>query len=194
MPFRVITPATDEPLTVDDARLHIRLGDDETAEDALIQRGITTAREVAEGYSGRILVSQELEAAFDSFPGCWEVLVLPFAPVTSVVSIKYTDTAGTEQTLDPATYALSPYGSAREVYLKTGKAWPMTARERDAVRVRVIAGYAEDQAPSAAISAMLLIIAHLFENRQENVVDSRAAAIQLPLGAQALLDTIKVYG
>lgn len=194
MDFKVITAAEDEPVSLEEARLHLRRGDDETSEDSKIQTLIGTAREVAEHYCQRSLVAQTLEMPLNCFPHWREPILLAHPPVTSIVSIKYTDTMGVEQTLDPAFYVLSTYGESREVSLAYGHWWPITQSIRNAVRVQYLTGYTVDTVPRAAKSAILLILAHLFENPQEVVVDTRAAAIQIPMGAERLLDTIKVYG
>lgn len=39
------------------------------------------------------------------------------------------------------------------------------------------------------VAALLLIVGHLYRNRQEIVAESGAVAIQLPLGAQRILET-----
>jgi uncharacterized phiE125 gp8 family phage protein len=113
-------------------------------------------------------------------------------PVSSIVSIKYTDTAGVEQTLAADQYALSLYGDSRLITPAYGATWPSTQAVADAVKVRYVTGYAN--CPKAAKAALLLIVANLYEHRGEAIVDSRIAAAQVPLGALVLLSTIKRRG
>jgi uncharacterized phiE125 gp8 family phage protein len=188
MHYRVTAPSGAEPITLDQAKAHLRvLGTDE---DALITALIPTAREFAEHYTGRALAAQTIEAALDGFP-CDETpaIELPLCPAASVTSIKYTDAAGVEQTLTTSKYALSPYGLARNVAPTLGNYWPTAAAVADAVRIMAVVGY--DEAPKAALQAMLLLIGHLYENRQDAAV---LAPQEIPTGARALLDTIKVWG
>lgn len=204
MSFRVVTPVAVEPVTLADARLHLRVGSDDTTEDSLILVWITVAREYAEAYTRRALATQTLELALDRFPGsppalpAWtwspedSAFVLDKPPVSSISSIKYTDPQGVEQTLDPSKYALSPYGTGSMVYPTYGNPWPATQATRNAVRVQYVAGYSAP--PQAVKAAILLIVGHLYENRQDVYVDGRVAIASVPNGADALLDTVKLYG
>jgi uncharacterized phiE125 gp8 family phage protein len=179
--YRVVTPADDEPISLAEAKVHLRLGDG-TDEDALILDLISTAREMAEHYTGRALAPQTLEMALPAFPRCASAIELDMPPVTSVVSVKYTDTVGVEQTLDPK-YRLSAFGTQRNVMPTFGNSWPSTGCDPEAVRIQYVAGYVA--CPDAARSAMLLTIGALYEDRE---------TAELPAGAEGLLDTIKVYG
>lgn len=193
MPHRVITPpAVIEPITTDDARLHLRLGDDEIGNDALIAASITAAREYAEHYTGRSLAAKTLEMALDAFPSWGGEIELDMPPVTEVTSIKYDDTAGVEQTLSPSAWRFSDYGEApRRVTPAYGTCWPSTRCQRNAVRILYTVGAS---CPQVAKNAILLIVGHLFENRQEVLAGTGLSATQVPMGAMALLDTVKVWG
>jgi uncharacterized phiE125 gp8 family phage protein len=149
---------------------------------------ITAAREFAEHYTGRALAPQTLETALDDFPD-EDGFELPRPPVTSVTSIKYTDEAGVEQTLATTKYALSTWGESRSVALTYGNSWPTTQSIPDAVRVVSVNGYTTT--PKAAKQAILLILKHLYDHRAAAMRD---VLEEIPLGARALLDTIKIWG
>lgn len=194
MTYKIVTDATSEPVTLEEARLQCNLlPDDSTEWDGHLVDWIKTAREYAEHYSGRSLVARTLEMALDAFPQCAGPIELDMPPVTSVTSVKYDDTAGVEQTLSTAAWRFSAYGQApRRITCAYGYYWPATRCQSDAVRIRYVVGAS---CPKAAKSAMLLMIGHLYENRQEVLAgDGRYAIVQLTLGAAALLDTVKVYG
>lgn len=182
---KVITDAIAEPLLLADVKLHLRA--DTTDDDALITALIPTAREFAEHYTGRSLVVRTLEMALHGFPE--DHIDLDAPPVSSVVSIKYTDMAGIEQTVPDTDYTLSLYGDSCRVSRAYLKQWPVTQDIADAVRIRYVAGYAT--LPDAARSAMLLLIGHLYQNRQSV---SAAKLVEVPMGAIALLNTIKAWG
>lgn len=184
--YQVITPATAELVTLDQAKSHLRVDTD--AEDALITSLITVAREFAEHYTGKSLVPVTLEMTLPRFPPYPECIALDAPPVTSVTSIKYTDTAGVEQTVDSANYALSPYGDSRQIQPAYQFYWPVTQCIEDAVRIRYVAGYVD--APGAVVSAILLLVGHLYENRQ---TVSALKLAEIPLGALALLNIVKVW-
>lgn len=188
MAHKVITAASVEPVSLAEARLHIK-ADDDTTEDALISVWITAAREAAEHYTGRALAPQTLEMALDCFPEYEDdEILLAMPPVASITSVKYTDTAGVEQTIAGSAYALSLYGESRRLAPTFGNYWPSTQDIPDAVRIRYVTGY--ESCPKAAKAAILLMVAWLNENRGDTI---QPDDIQPP-AAKSLLGTLKIYG
>lgn len=181
--YKVVTPVAAEPVTTAEAKLHCRV--DTTADDTLFDALVVAAREFAEHYTGRAFAAQTLELALDTFPDCnadWIDLDMP--PVASVSSVKYTDTAGVEQTMDSGDYSLSVYGESRRISLAYNVSWPLTQDIPNAVRIRYVTGYTT--LPKAAKQGLLLVIGHFYEKRG-------AATEDVPEGALALLNTIKVW-
>jgi uncharacterized phiE125 gp8 family phage protein len=187
MQFKVVNPAATEPVTLAEARLQCKVDSDDTTHDALITSLITAAREFAEHHTGRALAAQTLEGALDCFPAC-DYIDLPMPPVASVTSIKYTDTAGTEQTLWASAYSLSGYGLSNRVNLAANATWPSTQDVADAVRVRFVAGYAV--IPEALKNAMLLHI----ELECPLCPHTPAEREALEKARDSLLNTKKVWG
>ncbi|WP_395055191.1 head-tail connector protein [Polaromonas sp.] len=187
MQFKVVTTVAAEPVTLAEARLQCKIDADDTTHDALITSLITAAREFAEHYTGRALAGQTLEGALDSFPDC-DYIDLPMPPVVSVTSIKYTDTAGAEQTLSTGAYALSAYGLGNRVNLAANGEWPSTQEVADAVRVRFVAGYTT--APKAVKAAILLHI----EIECPLNPHTPAERDMLEKARDSLLNTVKVWG
>ncbi len=193
--FKIVTPVAAEPITRQEAKLHCRVIADVSdvsahPEDASFDAWISAAREFAEQYTGRALAPQTLEMALRRFPdlGTDQSIDLDLPPVASVTSIKYTDPAGVEQTLSSGAYALSPYGTARTVALTFGNVWPEIQDAPDAVRIRYVTGYTTT--PKVARAAILLLVGHLYEHRQEA---SSLKVEEIPTGACALLDTITIW-
>jgi len=185
MGYQVTTPPT-EPVTLAEARLHLRV--DDTAEDTLIGALITAAREYCQHYTQRSIGSQTLELRLDEFPD--GAIELPMSPVTSITSLKYIDTNGTEQTLSGSAYTLDTFSHTAWAIRAYGTEWPETLDAANVVRVVYVAGAATP--PATVRAAMLLMIGHLYENR-ESVVIGQATAQELPLGVKALLDTVRVW-
>lgn len=182
MSFKIVTPIATEPLLAAAAKLHCKI--DTTADDSLIAVWITAAREYAEHYTGRAFAAQTLEMALPCFPCDYIDLDLP--PVASVTSIKYTDTAGVEQTVSSANYTLSAYGDSRRINRAYAYYWPITQQIANAVRIQYVTGYTT--LPKAAYSALLLLVGYLNENRQAELAPG------LVPGADSLLNTIKLWG
>ena len=140
----LVTRPTSEPLTLAEARAHLRI---ETTElDAVIAAELMAAREYVEGQTRRALAPQTWDFTFDfGWPmvGCEYRIDLPLAPVVSVTSVTYVDDAGATQTLAANQYqvaGLGPDGLPRIVpaYNVT---WPAVRCQREAITVRCVCGY-----------------------------------------------------
>ena len=136
----------------------------------------------------RALLPQEWAVFLDRFP---PVIELPLSPVTAVTYIKYVDSAGNWQTLDPSRYRLSgAYCWAPEISPAHGDAWPATLPVPDCVEVAFAAGYDEEKIPPAIVQAVLELMAHFYAERQPVVFGN---PYQLPMSVKALLAPYKVF-
>lgn len=174
---KIITAATEEPLTLAEAKVFLRV--DVTDDDALITGLISAAREYAEHYTGATFATVEYELALDAFPA--DAIALPNPPVSAVASVKYTDTAGVEQTIDPDSYVLADYGMVPSIYPLDP--WPSVGAYPNPVRVRYTASGAA--VPAVVKVAMLELVAYYYEHRDD------AGAV--PAAITRLLDVPKVY-
>src|SRR5690242_18545156 len=104
MNIKVITPPTSEPITLEEAKLHLRV--DGVDDDTLITMLITAAREEVERLSFHALMTQTLELILDVwpydksvFPG-WPYgkIKIPRPPLQSVTSLTYKDSTGATTT------------------------------------------------------------------------------------------------
>jgi uncharacterized phiE125 gp8 family phage protein len=185
---RVSTPV--EVLAPRDCYLHLRL--DEVAdppgghyEDAQIQRYIAAARESAELYLSTSIAACQWELRACDWGGP-DGLALPMPPVRDIVSVSYLDADANEWAVPPEQYRIA--GSMDEPRLRFAPAWssnwPELLSDPEAVRVRFLAGFRvnavpPDVLPPAIVEALLLDIAHQFENRR-GVTDSEKYV--LPMG------------
>lgn len=195
MQVEVVTAPASEPVTLQEAKDHLRV--EVTTDDALIGRLITDAREWAERYTRRGLITQTWRLWLDEFPDGddadeYSTVMLPGGKVQSVSSVKYTDTAGAIQTLDPAGYTLSSRGPDAIARLRPsyGNTWPATRDQADAVQVEYVVGYGAAAAvPSQIKQAVLLHVGWHYEHREPNTFgaipagafDQVRAALELKL-------------
>lgn len=186
----LVTAPSVEPLLLTEAKLHLRV--DHTSDDSLITRLISAARHFAEKRTSRKFITQTWDISFDSFLSTRNIDV-PAAPLQSVTSIKYNDVNSVEQTLDASKYTVDTSGvDEGRIALKTDETWPDTDDEINSVSVRIVAGYGNSgsDVPEDILSAMLLMIGHWYENRQEVVVG--VSTTMVPLAALALLDSYRI--
>ncbi len=188
MPLITITPPDAEPVSVDDVKLSARV-DAETFDDQLALLLIPAIRSEAEHRLGRRLITQTVELVLDDFPAGEIDLRLP--SVQSVTSIKYMDTAGAEQTFANTNYSLDTAASPGRVLLDTDASWPATQDVPNAVRVRYVVGYGDDDA-SVPPNIRLWITAHVVQ-ALDNPSGLNTAALQPMPFIDRLLDAERFY-
>lgn len=188
MNIRLITSAGKEPVSLDEARRHLRIDDDITEDDDDIRMAITAARERAEHLTERSLMSHEWELTLDEFI---PIIELPKPPIVTVSSVKFLDSDGVEQILPGNAYIVDRDSEPGRLVPAYGKCWPNTRRQINAVRVRYSTGYGSPAAiPQAVKSWMLLRIGLLYKHR-ESVVTGVSIA-PLPF-VDCMLDAQKIW-
>lgn len=179
MNLRTITPPAVEPVSLETAKLHLRL--DHNADDTLITSYIESARELGEGLARRAFITQTLELVLDAFPANG-VLKLPRPPLQSVTSVKYFDSDAAEQTwTDYVVDERSEPGCL--IFRSTPSA---ALLESGAVVVRFVAGYGStaDKVPNAFVQGILLSVGHWYENREAVSVGN--IMTEIPIGYRPL--------
>lgn len=173
MPSVLITAPSAEPVTLTEAKLHLRV--DDNADDVLIGALITAARQHAEHDTRRALVTQTWKLVLDRFPD--GEVTLDHAPVTGVLSVNYIDPDGVDRTLDASGFKLDTATEPCRLVPAYGTTWPDTRCEINAVSILYTCGYgAPEDVPESIKRWMLLRIGALYENREE-VLTGRAISL-----------------
>lgn len=133
----VVEPPAAEPFDIFEARTHLRCPADE--DDDLIERLIMSARRYFEEHDNRRLVFQTVKYYLDCFPR-WTI-DLPLRPLQAVVSIKYLDGDGNQQTLDPLKYLVDRYSFVPRITPAFNQYWPTIQFRINAVEITFICGY-----------------------------------------------------
>ena len=158
MNIRVITPPTEEPITLTEAKAFLRV--DGTSDDALITSLIVAARERGEEIARKAYVTQTLEQTVD----VWSLVMrVARPPLQSVTSVKYTDYYGTEATwTDYRVDAKSDPGAILYTTL------PGTSlQQTGAITIRFVAGYGAAAAvPQRVKNAILALVMYWYESRE----------------------------
>jgi uncharacterized phiE125 gp8 family phage protein len=186
----LVTPAASEPITLAEAKVVCAVDGDITGEDTHITQLIQAARSFVQvrlavaGNPLRLAV-ETWRMARDYWPrSAW--LDFKVLPVVSVTGVAYQDAAGagemTSMVLDGF------YLDAANARLHVLSAWPTVGLGLRGVEVTFTAGYVPD-ASDPLRQAMMMLIAHWFENREAVVAGTeyRAEAVKVPLGFDDLL-------
>jgi uncharacterized phiE125 gp8 family phage protein len=199
---KVIYEPQSEPVTVDEAKRHLRVTNN--SDDTYILGLIKAVRIMAERYTGLSFVTQTRQMRLDSFP-CQmpdnprAILELPYGPV---LAISGSDTATTPNTLG-VQYANDADGTTTLVLntdfridsdaeiarLESIDGWPSDLSDQiKPVTITYTAGYLT--VPQVIKQAIFLGVGSLYENRQDEVPGSME---KIHWTSMTLLDAVKVY-
>jgi uncharacterized phiE125 gp8 family phage protein len=179
----VTVPAANEPITLSEAKAHVRVTSSD--HDAVLAVCIAAARDLAEQYTGIKLVTQTVTFSARHFR---TVMDLPAAPLQSL-SIQYLDTEKESQTLNPALYDISGVSTLRPTVSRAdGASWPSLYNHPEAVTITAVVGY--EAVPDAIRSALLLMIGHLFDNREAVNAETMS---EVPMTTMALLENYRTF-
>lgn len=185
----LVTPPIVDPLTLDEAKHHLRVTSEE--ENDTIESLIAAARDHIDGrdgWLGRALTTQTWDYTLPAFPFD-DCIRLPLPPVQSIASIKYRDVDGNLVTFGSSNYTLSADRQWRpEARLAYGVNWPAIRYQPDAVVIQLVCGYgdAAETIPQPIRQALLLLIGHLYQNREP--VNIGNITTPLPYAVEALLN------
>lgn len=196
MGLLLVTGPVIEPVSVQELRTHCRI--DSATEDGLLASYLFSARAFLEEETGRALMSQTWDYTIDDE---WPVDVygktvieLPRAPLRSVVSVSYVDDSGVTQTMLPAQYVVDVSSRVGRISPADGVTWPTVQARNAVITVRFVCGYGDNPGSHpdlyVARQAIMLIAAHMYENRE---AVSGASISELPMGARAFIDRLRVY-
>jgi uncharacterized phiE125 gp8 family phage protein len=191
--YVVTTPPASEPVTVAEAKTHCFIESGNTDWDIYIGTLIQSAREFAEKYTGRALMTQTIIQYWDSFPGVcttnpYGAIKLFMPPVQSITSVKYIDEDEVEQTLTVNTqYKIDTVNEPTQIVPAYDTDWPDTLNQINSVYVEYVAGYSSAaNVPQAIKDAMLLAIKETFDCRDNTVR-------KFPTKAEYLLNMYKIH-
>lgn len=187
MSLELKTAPSVEPISLTEAKNHLRV--DISSDNTLINSLIKAVRQFTESYLNKCLISQSWYQYHDfNFPNYIELLK---NPVQSITEITYTDGAGATQILDTSVYSFDKNRKPATIFRAYSKVWPTTRLDNNVVRIEFVAGFGDagSSVPEPIRQAMLLLIGHLYENREDV---SPLNMIKVPMGYEALLSPYRL--
>lgn len=190
-PLQLVTAPSGYVVTLDEAKQHCRVESGFTDDNVYLTNLIATATRYVEHeiYGARQLLS----ATYDLPVADWwyDSLELPRPPLSSVTSVKYYDTSGTQQTLDSSNYSVTT--SLRQpgwIDQSVAGTWPSYQIGRSyPITVRFVAGYGAGVAitatagassvPATIRHAILLVIGELYNNREAGLLGVAAGGTSI---------------
>jgi uncharacterized phiE125 gp8 family phage protein len=170
----IITPPSVEPVTVAEAKKHLRV--EHSEDDAQITSLIVAARRGFETRTNRSLVTRTYRLDLDRFPAGRGQIRLPFGPALSVAAVAYLDDNGAPVTVSAGDYILDKTSDVATLTPVPDQCWPWATPRPGGVSVTYNAGYGDASAvPDDAKAAILLMLADFYDNRGTDQPLSRAA-------------------
>ncbi len=190
--LRLKTAPTLTPVSVAEAKTHLRIDSSFTADDTYIGTLIDVATFAAENYTNLWLMEQSWYLDIDSFPDYFNLLRGQNRSLT-INSITYSDTDNATQTLASSNYFGDGTIKPARIYFAPDATIPSTYDKPNAVTVDFTVGYgAASQVPAPIKQAILLTIGRYYEIRQDVVTGTIATAI--PKTVEFLLEPYRVQG
>jgi len=188
-----------EPVTLTEVKAHLRV--DHANDDDYINNLIIVAVDYTENITGRSLIEKTYDTYLDAFPASDNCpIYIDAPPLISITSIKYYDDADVEQTWSSAEYVVDTDQMYKDkVYPDRNYSWPAARIFPKAVHIEYVAGYEDsaaspvdlaDNIPLEIKQAILLLIGHLYENRESTMVGIKIE--EIPTGYDALISSYVV--
>ena len=178
MNYSIVSQPASEPLTLNEAKDHLRILHTETYDDNYISALIIAARNQVENMTYRALVSQQwkLSLNYSEVINLSDMTIgISKCPVISVESVKYYDSSGTQQTVDASTYQTDLLSEPANIKFTVK---PTLQNRLNALEVNFTSGFStSNPIPEAIKAAMKVMVADMYTNR-ETVVTSRLTELK----------------
>lgn len=165
--LRVLTPPVYRPISLQEAKDHLRVDSDD--DDALIEGMIAAATNYFDGPAGilnRAILAQTLELTLPEFP-CGPI-VLPCPDLIEIVSLRYA-TLGSPDRETLTEYQIDRAGVQARLWPAYGQSWPsVPCGLVNAVTIAYRAGFGTHPGavPDDLKSTVKLMLSDLYENRE----------------------------
>lgn len=187
--IQIITQPAAEPITLAEAKAYLQ--EDQDHNDAMITVLIIAARQLAEEFLFRKLISQKVKEYRSTLE---KEMTLCFPNVSSLESIKYLTDDDTESADIKTNFALINVSEPAELVAKNNYSLPSPYNRKDTIRIEYNTGFATASAVPAPIKqAMLLMIGKWYENREDEEFISRTSSLRMTSASKMLLQPYRIW-
>ena len=185
MSLALITKPAVEPITLTDAKSHLRV--EHSDDDILIGALISASRQYLEQVTGLVFITQ----TWRQFEDCWpssRCVNISRHPVQSIQSITVYDAQGTPQLINADNYLLD--NASRPARLLSHTAL-VAGQAMNGIEVEFVAGYGDTgiDVPDALKRALHMLTAHWYEFR--GAIAPSEQPVSIPPGFAALISPWK---
>lgn len=189
MKTRLITPPENEPISLEEAKLYLRVDHDD--EDALIKQLITAAREFCEQYQKRVHGEQTWEV-YPARAQNYYQITHP-VPIKNIDEVEYLLEDGTTtETLSSSDFRSDLRSDTLPAELFIVNPPTVKLDKFTPITIKVTAG--SNEVPARVVQAMYLLIGTFYENRES--FSAQATGIQVQINnrraVEALLDPDRI--
>ena len=203
---KLITAPALGPVSLEEAKAHLRITENTEQDGVLIPQLIDVARTHLETICNRVFITQTWEVYYEQFPA-EDCISLPLGQLQSVTEFEWTDSAAQVHAWTVSGLNLMEGAIVRahvnkveepgEIELAYDQTWPTdTLKTANPIRIKFTCGYGDDSSavPAPIKQAMLLQIGHLYEHTSEvsmgqsAVIDSKMTA----RGVDALIENYRL--
>lgn len=184
LPPELVTAPAATPVSLAEAKQHLRVDDGDIGFDAQITRAIAAATGHLDGHGGilgRALVTQTWRQ-FSAFWPTSRVFDLALAPVAAVTEVKLRLANGSESVMDSGSYRMLSKSTAQpKLLFPVPSEMPALAQEPDAIAISYTAGYGgAAEVPAPLKAAILLMVGDLFRFPETAALTASSAIPMTP--------------